>query len=468
MAHHLEEDFKFVSRLRPEATSEDIYSACRDGDELYCKEWCMNPDHDLNQTDQHGFTPMHYATMYGHTAVLEVFINRGARIDIVNMGGDTLLHIAAAWGKYDIVQKLLKMNADIDCANEHGNTPLLYAAFWNFIGICEVLVKHGALVAMSNKYGDTPLSKSRPRLRKKLEAMASELGQSLVIVPHRKMSAGRRNDFLEFKQRQPEVERSQVITSLRIGEGAHATTWKGSWSGHTVAVRRLKVKGDIFRTGMLESFPHEYMKLRVFNNENLLPLLAVITSPEVYTISMFMRLGSLYHVLHDLDSEVKINIAEGVKFAQDVCNGMSHLHSLDMLLTRFDLNPHHVFIDDDLTAKLDLCHTRFSFMENENVYAPNWMAPEALQHRPEDIDQRAADMYSFAVILWEIATNKIPFAGLSPMHVGIKVAKEHVRPVIPSSINHHLQRIIDICWNADPNKRPQFKKIKPIIDKLEV
>lgn len=33
----------------------------------------------------------------------------------------------------------------------------------------QVLVKHGALVAMSNKYGDTPLSKSRPRLRKKLE-----------------------------------------------------------------------------------------------------------------------------------------------------------------------------------------------------------------------------------------------------------------------------------------------------------
>ena len=29
-----------------------------------------------------------------------------------------------------------------------------------------------------------------------------------------------------------------------------------------MAVRRLKVKGDIFRTGMLESFPHEYMKLR--------------------------------------------------------------------------------------------------------------------------------------------------------------------------------------------------------------
>ena len=43
-------------------------------------------------------------------------------------------------------------------------------------------------------------------------------------------------------------------------------------------------------------------------------------------------------------AEVKINIGEGVKFAQDICNGMTYLHSLEPLIARFDLNPHHVFV----------------------------------------------------------------------------------------------------------------------------
>ena len=39
----------FFPGLRPETTSEDIFSACRDGDEFFCKEWTLSPEHDLNQ-----------------------------------------------------------------------------------------------------------------------------------------------------------------------------------------------------------------------------------------------------------------------------------------------------------------------------------------------------------------------------------------------------------------------------------
>jgi len=30
-----------------------------------------------------------------------------------------------------------------------------------------------------------------------------------------------------------------------------------------------------------------------------------------------------------------------------------------------------------MTAKLDLAHTRFSFMDAQKVFRPNWMAPES-------------------------------------------------------------------------------------------
>ena len=45
----------------------------------------------------------------------------------------------------------------------------------------------------------------------------------------------------------------------------------------------------------------------------------------------------------------------------------------------------------------------------------------ALQKKPEDINLRAADMWSFAILLTELETREVPFADLSPMEIGMKV-----------------------------------------------
>lgn len=46
----------------------------------------------------------------------------------------------------------------------------------------------------------------------------------------------------------------------------------------------------------------------------------------------------------------------------------------------------------------------------------------ALQKRPEDMNRRSADMWSFAVLLWELVTREVPFADLSHMEIGMKVS----------------------------------------------
>lgn len=45
----------------------------------------------------------------------------------------------------------------------------------------------------------------------------------------------------------------------------------------------------------------------------------------------------------------------------------------------------------------------------------------ALQKKPKDLNVKAADMWSFAVTLWEMATREVPFADLTPMEAGMKV-----------------------------------------------
>jgi len=49
------------------------------------------------------------------------------------------------------------------------------------------------------------------------------------------------------------------------------------------------------------------------------------------------------------------------------------------------------------------------------------LLPTALQKRQSEINFKAADMWSFAIVLWELATRNVPFADLSPMEAGMKV-----------------------------------------------
>jgi integrin-linked kinase len=55
---------------------------------------------------------------------------------------------------------------------------------------------------------------------------------------------------------------------------------------------------------------------------------------------------------------------------------MSFLHTLDQPILRYYLSSKHIVIDEDLSAKISLADTKFSFQEIGRLYSPAWMAPE--------------------------------------------------------------------------------------------
>eukprot|EP00091_Calanus_sinicus_P023673 TRINITY_DN8114_c0_g1_i1.p1 TRINITY_DN8114_c0_g1~~TRINITY_DN8114_c0_g1_i1.p1 ORF type:complete len:159 (-),score=28.55 TRINITY_DN8114_c0_g1_i1:91-567(-) len=129
---------------------EDIFHWIRESNAIQVRMWLDDTEHDMNQGDDHQFSPLHWASKGGHLKIVEMLISRGARVHTTNMGDDTPLHLAAAHGHKDVLQILLRHKADVNFVNEHGNSALHYACFWEFTDIAEELIDAGALVAVQN------------------------------------------------------------------------------------------------------------------------------------------------------------------------------------------------------------------------------------------------------------------------------------------------------------------------------
>uniref|UniRef100_A0A8V5FVC7 Uncharacterized protein n=1 Tax=Melopsittacus undulatus TaxID=13146 RepID=A0A8V5FVC7_MELUD len=409
---------------------DDIFTQCREGNAVAVRLWLDNTENDLNQGDDHGFSPLHWACREGRANVVDMLIMRGARINVMNRGDDTPLHLAASHGHRDIVQKLIQFKADINAVNEHGNTPLHYACFWGHDPVAEVS-------------GSAWTQPSQQR--------AEKLGQSLTKIPYKDTfwkgttRTRPRNGTLN---KLAGIDFKQLILSQKLNENQSGELWKGRWQGNDIIIKLLKIRD--WTTRKSRDFNEEYPKLRIFSHPNVLPVLGACQAPPAphpIIISHWMPYGSLYNVLHEGTNFV-VDQMQAVKFAFDIARGMAFLHTLEPLIPRHHLNSRSIMIDEDMTARISMADVKFSFQCPGRMYAPAWVAPEALQKKPEEINRRSADMWSFAVLLWELVTREVPFADLSNMEIGVC-------------------SLMKICMNEDPAKRPKFDMIVPILEKMQ-
>ena len=57
----------------------------------------------LHCRDDHRFSLLHWASREGRTNIVDMLIQRGARVNATNMGDDTPIHLAASHGHREIV-----------------------------------------------------------------------------------------------------------------------------------------------------------------------------------------------------------------------------------------------------------------------------------------------------------------------------------------------------------------------------
>ncbi|WIA28812.1 hypothetical protein OEZ86_011341 [Tetradesmus obliquus] len=95
---------------------------------------------------------------------------------------------------------------------------------------------------------------------------------------------------------------------------------------------------------------------------------------------------------------------------------------------------------------------------------PAYMAPEQFEGCSAT---EMVDVFSFAVLLWECCQQQQPWRDLSPMQIIYAVGLQKERLKRPARCPDGLWRLIEACWQQQPEARPSFASILATLQQLE-
>jgi len=116
----------------------------------------------VNDRFDKGFTPIHVASLYGHTDVVAKLKQCGAEVESLTDDGVSPMHLACLRGHLAVVTLLVSLGAKVTVPDRLGNTPLHLAAAGKGVDVrlVEVLLEGGADPGVKNGADHTPLDRA--------------------------------------------------------------------------------------------------------------------------------------------------------------------------------------------------------------------------------------------------------------------------------------------------------------------
>ncbi|XP_039124796.1 serine/threonine-protein kinase STY46-like isoform X6 [Dioscorea cayenensis subsp. rotundata] len=259
-----------------------------------------------------------------------------------------------------------------------------------------------------------------------------------------------------------EIDKRLLKMGEKIACGSCGDLYRGSYLGWDVAIKVLRSEHLDEASGV--EFAQEVMILREVQHRNVVRFIGASTKPPQFCIvTEYMRGGSLYDLLHKHHNILELSML--LEFALDICKGMNYLHQNNVI--HRDLKTANLLIDEHRVVKVaDFGVARLQNQGGDMTAETGtyrWMAPEVINHQRYD---QKADVFSFAVVLWELLTSKIPYDTLTPLQAALGVRQQGLRPELPENTHPILSDLIQRCWEADPAKRPSFAEIIVELEEL--
>ncbi|KAG0497048.1 hypothetical protein HPP92_001449 [Vanilla planifolia] len=252
-----------------------------------------------------------------------------------------------------------------------------------------------------------------------------------------------------------EIDSRLLKFQCKLASGSYGDLYRGTYCSQDVAIKVFKP--EHISADMEREFAQEVYIMRKVRHKNVVQFIGACTRPpSLFIVTEFMSGGSLYDFLHKQKGVFKLPSL--LRVAIDVSKGMNYLHQNDII--HRDLKTANVLMDENEVVKVaDFGVARVkaqSGVMTAETGTYRWMAPEVIEHKPYD---HKADVFSFAIMMWELLSGKLPYEYLTPLQAAVGVVQKCLRPTIPRNTHPKLTALLETCWHQDPAMRPDFSEI---------
>lgn len=94
-----------------------------------------------------------------------------------------------------------------------------------------------------------------------------------------------------------------------------------------------------------------------------------------------------------------------------------------------------------------------------------FMAPEACTGLSYN---EKVDVYSFALVLWQICALRKPFAGMTEADHYRDVVQGGARPPLDTRWHPQLVHLLQACWHVHPGARPSMLQARDMLRQISV
>jgi len=241
----------------------------------------------------------------------------------------------------------------------------------------------------------------------------------------------------------------------RIGAGGMADVYlaQDEQLGREVAVKLLhrRFSED---PAFVERFRREAQAAASLQHPNVVSVFDRGSFDGTYYIAMEYLPGrSLKQLIRE---EAPLEPGRAVDLTMQILKAARFAHRRNVI--HRDLKPHNVIIDDNDHAKVTdfgIARAGASDMTETGsiMGTAQYLSPEQAQGHAVSAP---SDLYSVAIVLYEMLTGRVPFEGDSAVTIALKHVSE--TPVAPSQLNPAVSPALDqvVMWalNKDPADRP--------------